>query len=266
VSVGEELDLLRLIPEQHFTQPPPRYTEGSLVKALEEYGIGRPSTYAAIISTIIDRDYVTRMERKLAPTELGFTVNDLLVKHFDNIFNVGFTASMEEHLDSIANGKEEMVPVLREFYDFFEPQLRSADATMERVVVEPEKTGESCPECGGDLIIKSGRFGKFVGCTNYPTCRFTRPLVVKVGVPCPKDGGELLERRTRKGRIFYGCSNYPDCDFVSWQRPLPGRCPHCGGLLTVASKSSAECMVCHRRVPLAEQSPPAAEAGSAKDR
>jgi DNA topoisomerase-1 len=255
VGVGDELDLLRLIPEQHFTQPPPRYTEASLVRALEEYGIGRPSTYAAIISTIIDRDYVAREERKLAPTELGFTVNDLLVKHFDNIFNVGFTATMEEHLDSIANGKEEMAPVLREFYDFFEPQVRAADATMERVVVAPEKTGELCPECGGDLIIKSGRFGKFVGCTNYPTCRFTKPLVVKVGVACPKDGGDLLERRTRKGRIFYGCSNYPDCDFVSWQRPLPMRCPHCGGLLTVASKSSAECTSCHRRVPLTEQQP-----------
>ncbi len=150
VSVGEILDLLQLLPEQHFTQPPPRFTEASLVKALEEYGIGRPSTYAAIISTIIDRDYVIRAERKLAPTELGFTVNDLLVKYFDNIFNVGFTATMEEHLDSIANGKEEMVPVLRAFYDFFEPQLRTADATMEKVTLEPEKTGEACPECGGE--------------------------------------------------------------------------------------------------------------------
>jgi DNA topoisomerase-1 len=266
VVVGELLDLLRLIPEQHFTQPPPRFTEGTLVKALEEYGIGRPSTYAATISTIIDREYVTRIERRLAPTELGFTVNDLLVKYFDNIFNVGFTATMEEHLDSIANGNEEMAPVLREFYDFFEPQVRTADATMEKVRVEPEKLGEPCPECGGDLVIKSGRFGKFVGCANYPTCRFTRPLVNKLGVACPKDGGDLLERRTRKGRTFYGCANYPQCDFVVWQRPLPIRCPHCGGLMTVAGKSSAECMVCHRKTELAPERGHAAAPETPKDR
>jgi len=253
LSPGEEVDLVRLLPEQHFTQPPPRFTEGSLVKALEEYGIGRPSTYAAIISTIIDREYVMRVERKLAPTELGFTVNDLLVKHFDSVFNVGFTAVMEEELDGIATGQEEMVPVLREFYDFFEPQVRSAERTMEKVALEPEKIGEMCPECGGDLVIKSGRFGKFVGCTNYPTCRFTRPIQSKIGVACPKDGGELLERRTRKGRIFYGCANFPECDFTSWRRPLAMRCPNCDGMLVIATKTSAECTACHAKVPLTEK-------------
>jgi DNA topoisomerase-1 len=250
LTPGEEVDLVRLLPEQHFTQPPPRYSEASLVKALEEYGIGRPSTYAAIISTIMDRDYVMRADRKLAPTELGFTVNDLLVKHFDTIFNVGFTATMEEELDGIANGEEHMVPVLREFYDFFGPQLREAERTMEKVVVEPEKTGEACPECGGDLVIKNGRFGKFIGCANYPTCRFTQPLLAKIGVACPKDGGDLIERRTRKGRTFFGCANYPGCDFVSWKRPLATRCPNCGGMLVVAAKSIAECTVCHARVSL----------------
>ncbi len=222
---AEPLDLLRLIPEQHFTQPPPRYTEASLVKMLEENGIGRPSTYAAIISTILERGYVERSDKKLVPTDLGFTVNDLLVKHFDAVFNVGFTAGMEEHLDTISRGEEEMVPVLRNFYAFFEPQLRDAERTMEKVAVEPEKVGEPCPECGGDLVIKLGRFGKFIGCANYPTCRFTRPLVAKIDVKCPKDGGDVAERRTRNGRIFYGCVNYPACDFTSWKRPTAPTLP-----------------------------------------
>lgn len=244
---GETLDLLRLLPEQHFTQAPPRYSEASLVKALEEHGIGRPSTYAAIISTILDRAYVERIEKKLVPTELGFTVSDLLVKHFDSVFNVGFTAAMEEHLDGIARGEEAMVPVLQDFYAFFGPQLQQAEQTMEKVSVEPELLGEACPECGGDLLIKLGRFGKFVGCRNYPTCRYTRPLIAKIGVACPKDGGELVERRTRNGRIFYGCANYPACEFTSWKRPLPQSCPHCGGLLVLAGKDTAECTVCKER-------------------
>ncbi len=245
---GESLDLLRLISEQHFTQPPPRYTEATLVKTLEENGIGRPSTYAAIISTIIDRGYVERQERKLAPTDLGFTVNDLLVQYFDTVFNVGFTASMEEHLDGISRGEEQMAPVLRNFYDFFGPQLQHAERTMQKVTVEPEKIGEACPECGGDLVIKLGRFGKFIGCANYPTCRYTRPLVARLGVACPKDRGELVERRSRAGRIFYGCANYPKCDFTSWRRPLPQPCPKCQGLLVVASKEWAECTACQARV------------------
>ncbi|MGC8781196.1 MAG: type I DNA topoisomerase [Anaerolineae bacterium] len=250
LEVGETLDLLRLIPEQHFTQPPPRYTEATLVKALEENGIGRPSTYATIIATILDRGYVERQDRKLVPTELGYTVNDLLVQYFDSIFNVGFTAAMEEHLDGISRGEEQMVPVLREFYNFFAPQLAHAEQKMEKVAVEPEKIGETCPECGGELVIKQGRFGKFIGCANYPTCRYTRPLVARIGVLCPKDGGELVERRTRTGRVFYGCANYPQCDFTSWRRPLPQPCPQCKGLLVVAGKDWAECTVCHERVKL----------------
>jgi DNA topoisomerase-1 len=247
---GELLDLLRLLPEQHFTQPPPRYTEASLVKMLEENGIGRPSTYATIISTILDRGYVERVEKKLAPTELGFTVNDLLIKYFDPVFNVNFTAGMEEHLDDIAKGQEALTPVLRDFYDFFAPQLKDAEQSMETVKVEPEKIGEACPQCGSDLVIKLGRFGKFIGCANYPSCNYTRPLVTKIGVSCPKDQGELVERRTRTGRIFYGCANYPACDFTSWKRPLPQPCPHCNGLLVVANKDWAECTVCHERTRL----------------
>jgi DNA topoisomerase-1 len=248
VAPGEELDLIRLLPEQHFTQPPPRYSEATLIKTLEENGIGRPSTYAVIISTILDRGYVAREDRKLVPTELGTTVNDLLVKYFDTIFNVGFTAGMEEHLDGIARGQEQMVPVLRDFYAFFQPQVEHAERTMEKVLVAPEKTGETCPKCGGDLVIKAGRYGRFVGCSNYPACSYTAPLVSKVGVPCPKDGGEIVERRSKKGRLFYGCANYPACDFVSWKRPLPQRCPNCGGLLVAASKTVAECTQCAARV------------------
>ncbi len=255
IAQGEDLDLLQLLPEQHFTQPPPRYTEASLVKALEEYGIGRPSTYAAIISTILERGYVERSERKLIPTELGFTVNDLLVKHFDRVFNVGFTAEMEEHLDSISRGEEAMTPVLRNFYAFFGPQLADAERNMEKVSLEPEKIGEPCPECGGELVLKQGRFGRFIGCSNYPTCRYTQPLVTKLGVACPKDGGELVQRRTRGGRVFYGCSNYPKCDFSSWKRPLPEKCPHCGGLLVQAAKNTAECTVCGKRSPIIEAAP-----------
>ena len=248
IEAGENLDLLRLLSEQHFTQPPPRYSEATLVKTLEENGIGRPSTYAAIISTILDRGYAERAEKKLAPTELGFTVNDLLVKHFDTIFNVGFTAGMEEHLDEIARGSAELVPVLRDFYGTFAPQLQDAEQFMEKVRVEPEKTGEDCPDCGSDLVIKQGRFGRFVGCSNYPTCHFTKPLVTRIGVTCPKDGGDLVERRTKRGRVFYGCANYPACDFTTWKRPLPQPCPHCGGLLVVATKEWAECTKCNQRV------------------
>ncbi len=252
LTVGEILDLLRLLPEQHFTQPPPRYTEASLVRALEEYGIGRPSTYAAIISTILDRAYVERSEKKLIPTELGFTVNDLLVKYFDNVFNVSFTAEMEEDLDRISRGETAMQPVLRDFYKTFEPQLKTAEQSMEKVSLEPEKTGELCPEDGGELIIKQGRFGRFVGCSNYPTCRFTKPLVAKLGVACPKDKGEIVERRTRQGRTFYGCANYPACDWTSWKKPLPQPCPNCEGLMVLAAKDTAECTVCGARVKLAQ--------------
>jgi DNA topoisomerase I len=230
----------------------PRYSEASLVRALEENGIGRPSTYASIISTILDRNYVDRVDKRLTPTELGVTVNDLLVKHFDSLFNVGFTADMEERLDRIATGKAEMGPVLQIFYESFAPQLSEAERTMEKIVIEPEKTGEKCPECGEDLIIKFGRYGKFVGCSNYPTCRHTEPLVVKTGVKCPKDGGELVERRTKRGRVFFGCAKYPDCDFTSWKRPLPRPCPHCKGLLVVANKEWAECIDCHERTRLEE--------------
>jgi DNA topoisomerase-1 len=248
LKAGEVVDLVQLIPEQHFTQPPPRYTEATLVRMLEEYGIGRPSTYAPIISTIQDRGYVERIERRLRPTELGSTVNDLLVKHFPDIVDVGFTARMEEDLDLIARGERKWVPVLREFYEPFEHAVKRAEQTMERVSVADQVTGEKCEECGSDMIIKWGRFGKFIACSNFPTCRNTKPYLEKIGVLCPECGGDLVEKRTRKGRIFYGCSNYPECNFVSWRKPVSQPCPVCGGLLVMKSRRWVQCINCEEQV------------------
>ncbi len=248
LEAGETLDLVQLLPEQHFTQPPPRYTEATLVRALEEYGIGRPSTYAPIISTIQDRGYVERRERRLFPTELGFVVNDLLVKHFPEVMDVGFTARMEEDLDLIARGEREWVPVLREFYEPFERAVQQAEQTMEKVDIADQKTGEICDKCGHDMIIKWGRYGRFIACSNFPECRNTRPYLEKIGVTCPQCGGDLVEKRSRKKRIFYGCSNYPECNFVSWKRPLAQPCPACGGLLVVKNNQWAQCATCEEQV------------------
>lgn len=248
LDAGEIVDLVQLNPEQHFTQPPPRYTEATLVRTLEEYGIGRPSTYAPIISTIQDRGYVERIDRRLHPTELGFIVNDLVVEHFPDIVNVGFTAQMEEDLDLIARGEREWVPVLREFYEPFEREVRRAEQTMEKVSVADQPTGEKCEKCGHDMIIKWGRYGKFIACSNFPTCRNTKPYLEKIGVTCPECGGDLVEKRSRKNRLFYGCSNYPKCRFVSWKRPLPQPCPICGGLLVVKNKQWAQCINCEEQV------------------
>jgi len=249
---GEWLDLLRLLPEQHFTQPPPRYTEATLVRTLEENGIGRPSTYAPIISTIQQRGYVERREKRLFPTELGFVVNDLLVKHFPDIMEVGFTAQMEEDLDRIADGEETWVPVLQRFWEPFMRNLALAEVGMEQVHVDNEPTGELCEKCGHALVIKHGRFGKFIACSNFPECRNTKPILVKVGVACPQCAGDLVERKTRRNRLFYGCVNYPTCNFSSWTRPLPTPCPQCGGLLTVATKQTAKCIRCGAITPISE--------------
>jgi DNA topoisomerase-1 len=245
---GEVVDLVQLIPEQHFTQPPPRYTEATLVRTLEEYGIGRPSTYAPTISTIQDRGYVERIDRRLHPTELGFVVNDLLVKHFPDIVDVSFTARMEENLDLIARGDQEWVPVLRDFYEPFERALRLAEQTMEKVPLADQTTGEKCEKCGHDMVIKWGRYGKFIACSNFPTCRNSKPFLEKIDVLCPECGGELVEKRSRKKRIFYGCSNYPECSFVSWKKPLVQPCPVCGGLLVIKNKQWAQCISCEEQV------------------
>lgn len=247
---GDLLDLLRLIPEQHFTQPPSRYTEASLVKALEEYGIGRPSTYAPILNTIQERGYVRREKKRLYPTETGIVVNDLLVQYFPEIVDLHFTARMEDELDAIASGEQEWVPVLRDFYRPFKVQLERAREAAPRVEVGSEEVGRTCPQCGHPLVIRYGRFGKFIGCSDFPRCRYTEPWLERIGVTCPQDGGEIIERCTRRGRIFYGCANYPTCDWTSWKRPLPDPCPACGGLLVVQDKEWAQCLVCGEQVRL----------------
>jgi DNA topoisomerase-1 len=243
---GQLLQLEKLIPEQHFTQPPPRYSEATLVQTLEEYGIGRPSTYAPILSTIQERGYVEREQKRLYPTETGIIVNDLLVEHFNEVVDTGFTASMESDLDLVASGEKVWNDVIAEFYSRFLPQLERAKEEMPETKTELEKIGRECPKCGHELVIRFGRFGKFISCSNFPTCRYTEPLLEKVGVKCPdcKDG-DIVRRRTRKGRIFYGCSNYPDCQFTSWKLPVAEPCPKCGGTLVISNKKEVNCLKCN---------------------
>jgi DNA topoisomerase-1 len=248
----EEVDLIQLLTEQHFTQPPPRYSEATLIRALEENGIGRPSTYAPIVSTIQSRGYVERVDNRLRPTELGMIVCDLLVEHFPRIMDTGFTAQMETDLDRIAAGEQEWVPVLSGFWEGFSQTLAQAEAKMAQVDISDQPTGELCPKCGGPLVFKWGRYGKFIGCSNYPDCRFHKAHLEKIGVDCPECGGDMVERRTRRGRTFYGCSNYPKCKFATWKRPLPVPCPECGGLLTHSGQDSAQCTVCKAQLPLQE--------------
>jgi len=256
LTVDEVLDLVQLLPEQHFTQPPPRYTEATLVRALEEYGIGRPSTYAPILSTIQQRGYVERRAGRLYPTEVGIVVNDLLVQYFPDYIDVGFTAQMEQELDLIASGERQWVPVLRAFYDPFSSTLSQARAHMPTVQMGNEPTGELCPQCGHPLIYKYGRYGKFVGCSNFPECRYTQQLAARTGARCPECGGDLVEKRTRRGRTFYSCSNYKgddpgSCKFAVWKRPLPEPCPACGGLLTEARQGRAKCTACGEEIEIA---------------
>lgn len=220
LSVAEKLNLVRLIPLQKFTQPPPRYTEASLIKALEEYGIGRPSTYAPTISTIQDRGYVIKEERKLKPTDMGIMVNDFLVKFFPNIVDFTFTASMEENLDKIAAGELKWVPLIAEFYKPFETEVEKVKETAVKVAIPVVETGEKCPQCGNSLVIREGKFGKFVACSTFPNCKFTKNFIEKTGMKCSDcSSGEVIIKKTKRGRPFYGCSNYPNCKFASWQKP-----------------------------------------------
>lgn len=228
---GEELEIRSLTPKQHFTQPPPRYTDATLVKALEEKGIGRPSTYAPIVETIIKRGYVVRENKQFYPTELGMIVVDLLKKHFKDIIDVDFTAGMEEKLDSIEEGELDWVQVLNNFYDPFKRTLEKAEKEIGQIQVAEDVTEEICEQCGRNMVVKVGRYGKFLACPGFPQCRNTRPLLEPIGVKCPRCGGELVIRRTKKGRKFFGCSRYPECDFVTWDRPSAVKCHACGGLM-----------------------------------
>ena len=312
LSSGDKLDCLKLESNQHFTQPPPRYTEASLIKALEEKGIGRPSTYAPTISTILDRHYAQKEEGKLSPTTLGSTVCDLLTQYFADIMDTGFTANMEDELDEVARGERQWVPMLRDFYGPFQKSLEAATLSMPRVKVE-EPTDEVCDKCGHPMVIKTGRFGRFLACSNYPTCKNTRqprpeassqqdngkgapdeqpdeatdevcgkcghPMAIKtgrfgrflacsnyptckntmplkIGVSCPRCGGDLVQRRGRRmGRVFYGCSRYPDCDFIVNQRPVVEPCPECGGLMVSGARDGVRCTVCAWKGDIPEREP-----------
>lgn len=268
LSAGELLDLLGLLPEQHFTQPPPRYTEATLVKTLEENGIGRPSTYAPILSTIQDRLYVEKVEKRFEPTELGIVVNDLLVEHFPDVVDVEFTAGLEEKLDDVARGEQRWVPIVREFYEPFGAQVEKISADLPRVKVPAELTDELCEKCGSRMAIKLGRYGRFLACTGFPKCRNAKPILNKTGAECPECGGDLVERRGgRARRVFYGCANFPTCNFSTWLRPVAERCPVCGWLQVEASREKLRCLRCdplpERREAGATRRRPAAGGGKA---
>ncbi len=242
---GEELELKKLEPEQKFTTPPPRYTEASLVKTLEEEGIGRPSTYAPTISTIISRGYVEKDGKSLVPTDLGFTVTDKLIDFFPDVTDVEFTARVEDKLDQIEEGEEDWRQLLEEFYSPFAERLAEAEEKMEREEVV-EETDEVCDKCGSPMVVKYGRYGKFLACSNYPECKNTKNYLEKTGVSCPRcEDGELVERKSRKGRKFYGCSNYPDCEYVLWDKPVQKKCPECGGIMVQKySKNRGQYLQC----------------------
>lgn len=236
LETGEQLDRHAIEPKQHFTEPPPRYSEASLVRALEEHGIGRPSTYSSIVETIQARHYAEQNERKFFPTEIGIAVTDLLSEHFKEIMNLEFTASLESQLDRVADGGDEWQGVLERFYEPFAADLARAEELIPKVENRDEPTDEICPNCSRPMVIKTGRFGRFVSCTGYPECKTTHPILKETGATCPKDQGKIVERRSRKGRTFYGCANYPACDFVSWDPVFPEPCPECGAYVIAKTK------------------------------
>ena len=230
---GQTLKLKKLTADQKFTQPPPLYTEATLIHALEENGIGRPSTYAPIITTIVDRGYVEKDQKKLKTTPLGQAVNTVMMEQFPDIVNVKFSADMEKKLDVVEAGQADWVKTIDDFYQGFEKSLEQAEKNMEgkRIKVEDIPTDEICEKCGRPMVIKSGRYGKFVACSGFPECRNAHPLVKDTGGLCPLDGGHMLVRKSAKGRVYYGCSNYPKCNYMTWDEPVPEKCPQCGGTL-----------------------------------
>ncbi|MDQ0156003.1 type I DNA topoisomerase [Robertmurraya andreesenii] len=229
---GDEVLKKDIEPKQHFTQPPPRYTEARLVRTLEELGIGRPSTFAPTLDTIQKRGYVSLDNKRFVPTELGEIVHELMIEFFPDILDVEFTAKMEQDLDFVEEGKTKWVEVIDEFYKDFEKDLKKAEKEMAEVEIKDEPAGEDCENCGNPMVYKMGRYGKFLACSNFPDCRNTKPIVKEIGVKCPKcEKGSIIERKSKKRRIFYGCDRFPECDFISWDKPLPRSCPKCEGLL-----------------------------------
>ena len=260
LSTGDPLNNKGILPEQHFTQPPPRFSEASLIKALEENGIGRPSTYAPIIATILDRDYVRKEQNRFMPSKLGTAVTGLLTTHFADIMEVGFTAQVEEKLDDIASGEREWEPMLKEFYGPFGEALERAMKEAERVPRDQidEETDEVCEQCERPMVIKSGRFGRFLSCSGFPECKNSKPLLSRVGVECPECGNDIVERRRKGkgGKVFYGCSGYPACNFATSQKPLPQPCPDCGEMLLASGRTNARCTACEFKGPVPEVEEP----------
>ncbi|HHZ12802.1 MAG: type I DNA topoisomerase [Caldicoprobacterales bacterium] len=245
LKAGDKVLLDKWTPNQHFTQPPPRFTEATLVRALEDMGIGRPSTYAPTIHTITSRGYVERDKRTLIPTELGFIVNDLMMDYFADIVDYQFTADMEERLDSVEEGKRAWKDVIRDFYPSFKTLLDHADGDIPKIEIKDEVSDVICEKCGSNMVIKTGRYGKFLACPNFPECRNTKPIVEEVDVPCPKCGSNVVVRKTKRGRKFYGCSKYPECDFVSWDLPVKEPCPKCGSyMVEKTQRGRAKTLVC----------------------
>jgi len=239
---GEILKVLKISSLQHFTQPPPRYTEATLIKELEKYGIGRPSTYAPIISTIQQRNYVKKDEKKrFYPTVVGFAVNDLLTKHFPEIVDINFTAKMEEDLDKIANGEKNWIETLKIFYDPFSKKLKAKHKEIDKIGAL-EETEKECPKCGAKLVVRVSKYGRFLACPNFPKCKYTFDLENSTGILCPKcKKGEIIKRKSKKGKIFWGCSNYPQCDFVLWNEPIEEKCPKCGSILVKTNFKKIKC-------------------------
>ena len=244
VSEGDHAELLSDEATQHFTQAPARYTEASLVRALEEKGIGRPSTYAPTISTILARGYVMREKKQLFPTELGIMITNMMEEYFADIVDIAFTAGMEEQLDEVEEGKLDWHKVLSDFYGPFEKTLENAESKIEKVEIKDEISDIPCDKCGAMMVYKLGRYGRFLACPNFPECRNTKAIQVEIDAPCPKCGGKLLQKTSRKGRKFYGCERYPECDFVSWDMPVSEKCPKCGSYMTLSHTKKGDFYVC----------------------
>jgi DNA topoisomerase-1 len=246
-EVGQRLAAARIEDQRHVTQPPPRYTEASLVKELEELGIGRPSTYAPIVETLLQRGYVAREDRSLGPTELGLRVLALLKEYFPDIVDPGFTAGLEQRLDAVESGEQSATEVLRGFYQPFQVTLERAEQEIGGMEIPDEVTDVACERCGKPMVVKYSRFGKFLGCSGFPECRASRPYLEPTGVNCPECGAEIVSRRSRKGKRFYGCSRYPECTFLTWRRPVPQTCPECGAFLVEGrDRQTGEYLACVR--------------------
>ncbi len=247
LNEGDLLKLEDIMPKQNFTQPPARYTEASLIKMLEELGIGRPSTYAPTIATILSRDYVVLDKKVFYPTDLGKLVNDLLIEYFDKVINEEFTADLEDKLDNIAEGNSNWKKVVSDFYEDFHKYLIKAEEEVDKIEIKDEVSDVICDKCGRNMVVKSGRFGKFLACPGYPECKNTKPILDELDVNCPKCDGKIIRKRSKKGRVFYGCSNYPNCDFVSWDEPINEKCPNCGEYMIIKRNKSGDVIKCSNK-------------------